>query len=204
MNRFDKIAKEWDEAQRRQKMALSIFKGISKKIKFTTKQTVADLGAGTGLLLFQIQPLVKHITAFDNSAGMLEVLAKKAKDILAENVDIQLFNADTEEIPTQKFEVIVSSMAVHHIQDTRHILSSCFTALKKNGSLAIADLEPEDGSFHSEDAMSSVFHLGFEPENFAELMRTAGFTDVTTDRVHTIDKEGRKYHVFLAHGIKTK
>ncbi len=202
MNRFDKIAKDWDEAQRRVKMVQNIFKAISKKVKLSAKLTVADLGAGTGLLLFHIQPLVKEITAFDSSQGMLDVLAKKVSDLQAENVEIQLFNADTENLPEKKFDLIVSGMTFHHFKYPEQIMVKAFSALKKGGAVAIADLEPEDGSFHGEEAQEGVYHNGFDLEKFAEAMRAAGFENVSIERAHTMDKGGAKYHIFLAYGEK--
>jgi len=202
MNRFDKIAKDWDEAQRRVKMAQSIFKAISKKVKFSAKMQVADLGAGTGLLLFHIQPLVKEITAFDSSAGMLEVLAKKVSDLKAENVVVQQLDADSEALPENKFDLLVSSMSFHHFKHPEQIFAKAFAALKKGGAIAIADLEPEDGTFHGDVANEGVYHHGFDFEKFASDLRSCGFSNVSTERVHTIEKEGVKYHIFLAYGEK--
>lgn len=56
-------------------------------------------------------------------------------------------------------DVIVSAMALHHVKEPSKQLCLFAKALKKGGTIAIADLAKEDGSFHSDN--NGVYHLGF-------------------------------------------
>lgn len=202
MNRFDKIAKDWDAAQRRQKLAQNIYKHIAKKVEFNKKMTVADIGSGTGLLLFNIQPSVKEIIGYDNSGGMLEMLSKKAKDLGAKNVSTVQFNADNESLPENSFDALVSSMTFHHIHDIPAFLKKSYDSLKQGGTFAVADLETEDGSFHGTAANEDVKHFGFDITYFNDRMREAGFKDISVETIFTINREGKEFTVFLAYGKK--
>ena len=40
-------------------------------------------------------------------------------------------------------------MAMHHVEDTAHFLKTLYDHLNPGGFIAVADLDKEDGSFHS-------------------------------------------------------
>ena len=63
-------------------------------------------------------------------------------------------------------------MSVHHIEDTRDFIKDVKLKTKKNGFLAIGDLEQEDGSFHEGQ---KVPHLGFNLDNLTSLLEEEGF-----------------------------
>lgn len=83
-----------------------------------------DFGAGTGLISRHIAPFVNKITAVDISKSMLEGLVKKpavhgkveacCQNIIANPLSI-------------KFDLIVSAMAIHHVENTRALLDAFFT-----------------------------------------------------------------------------
>ncbi len=100
--------------------------------------------------------------------------------------------------PESAFDLIVSSMAMHHIQDVSTALSRLHDCLRPGGRVALADLDAEDGSFHP-DGMG-VYHQGFDRDDFRARMMAAGFTDVRTSDAHQIEKNDRQYGVFLAVG----
>ena len=74
--------------------------------------------------------------------------------------------------------------------------------LQPEGFLAIADLDKEDGSFHSDP--TGVEHKGFSRDHLVRLMMDAGFTLVSMETVHHIEKPGRsrpqRYPVFFTTG----
>lgn len=203
MSKFDELSKRWDSGKNQSRTALSIYRAMADALKFTKQMNVADIGAGTGLLLFNIQPYVKQITAYDNSEGMLEVLDKKRKQLRAENVSIQKADMDITPLPENTYHCIVSSMTLHHIEDVSQFFASAYKSLLPGGILALADLEPEDGSFHSKPDEVNVKHYGFNPEEFSGKMEKVGFRNCSQKRIHTIKKESGEYPVFLAVGKKT-
>src|SRR4030042_6339477 len=141
MNYFDEKAKNWDDKPDRLKRAKKTFDTISKYINIEEKFSCLDFGCGTGTLSFYFQPLVKNIDLVDTSQGMLDVLKNKIEknnilnmkinklDILNDNFNI-----------SERYDLIYSLMAVHHISDINNLIKKFSDLLNENGFLCITDL----------------------------------------------------------------
>ncbi|HWS60912.1 MAG TPA: class I SAM-dependent methyltransferase [Flavobacterium sp.] len=190
---FSSKAKEYDTEISRTQNVSTIAKTILQEISFSKEMSIMDFGSGTGLLLSEIAPYVGEITAVDISSAMNEVLKSKKEEI---NCSLQIVQMDlTKETLEQKFDVIISSMTIHHIEDVLSLFKKFHSLLKENGILALADLDTEDGSFHTED--TGVFHCGFDRKNFAELAKKAGFKNIKIQDASIIAKPNSNYSVFL-------
>jgi 2-polyprenyl-3-methyl-5-hydroxy-6-metoxy-1,4-benzoquinol methylase len=101
-------------------------------------------------------------------------------------------------LPAQRFDLIVTSMTLHHVPDTDAILAVFHDLLNPGGYLCVADLDREDGSFHGIDV---DVHHGFDRADLARRAGAAGFTGVGFQTVFSIAKEHasgtRDYPVFL-------
>ena len=192
MSRFDELAKEWDLNPRRVKSAKSIADGIKKVIDIKDKK-IADIGAGTGLLSFHLFEEACCIDAIDNSKGMLEKLDEKSKQ-LDKKIHTIFLNIEKENLP-KKYDIIVSSMTMHHIKDIENFIKKCKDALSIGGYLAIADLVTEDGTFHSR-GNEGVEHFGFYRDELVRLFEKIGFEVVSYKIVEKIQKH-RDFEVFL-------
>ncbi|DAB30446.1 MAG TPA: hypothetical protein CFH84_03925 [Sulfurimonas sp. UBA12504] len=128
----------------------------------------------------------------DTSASMLEKLQEKNTDALS----IEAIHQDIIQTPlTQCFDGLISSMTLHHIEDLHAFFTTIKKNIKKNGFIAIADLESEDGTFHSDN--EGVFHFGFDKERLCALTTECGFQDVAFKQIHTIQKPHRDFGIFL-------
>ena len=192
MSTFDKKAQNWDSGDIRVNGAKKIADAIEQKIDLTQDMEVLDFGVGTGLLGFEIAKKVKQVYGVDTSAGMLEKLQEKNSDAL--NI-IPIQQDIVKEPLTQKFDGIVSSMTLHHVENLEEFFATIRENLKENGFTAIADLEEEDGTFHSDN--EGVHHFGFEAKKLRELVQKAGFKDVKIENINTINKPHRDFGVFL-------
>lgn len=195
---FDQKANEWDTDQKRQR-AKAIADKIRSRINFENSATVMDFGAGTGLLSEYLATDFETIIAVDTSGEMLTELSKKSEfrgklqtinhDILEHPVDLQL-------------DGIVSSLTLHHIENPDALMKEFYRLLNKNGWIAIADLDKEDGTFHN-PGVEGVHHHGFERPQFRKLLERNGFEEVTIETVHTIvHDDGKEFPLFLATGWK--
>ena len=176
----------------------NIAEGILEAIAYTNDQSIMDFGAGTGLLTAHIAPYVKKITTVDISPSMNEKMREKAPTLPCH---IEVLHADlaTENLE-RIFDGIISSMTIHHIEDVQKLFHTLYSLLRSGGSLAIADLEKEDGSFHEED--TGVFHFGFEYDTFLTYAKNAGFVELQMRRVSVAHKPYGAYPIFLLTGIK--
>ncbi len=195
---FAHKAKDYEKETRRVDNVKNIADGILKELTYTKDMHIMDFGSGTGLLTSKIAPYVKKITAIDMSTSMNEVLREKIPNYPCE---LEVLQHDlSKEIPNQKFDGIISSMTIHHVKDTKKLFNTFYELLNKNGTIALADLEPEDGSFHTTD--TGVFHFGFDKNDFYNIAKDAGFKNLKIQTISIAKKPYGDFPIFLLTGKK--
>ena len=202
---FDTEAAQWDEKPQRLKLAQDVAAAIVKTVDLSKKMDVLDFGCGTGLVTLLLQPHVGNIVGADSSIGMINILEDKIKHQGLHNVRTQLVDFEKGECLAGMYDLIVSNMTVHHVPDTAALFRLWHDLLKTQGRVYFADLDSEDGSFHSDN--TGVHHMGFDRVSLKRLLADAGFSDVcdTTASVIIKDVEGggkKEFPVFLISGRK--
>jgi len=200
MSRFDDAAKRWDLNPRRVETARAVC-GKILKIVDVRGFDILDYGCGTGLVSFGLFEYAKSITAMDNSKGMIKELNKKAAVLKIDNIKTVLHDIEKEKLPKNSFDMIVSSMTLHHIKKPEMFFQKAKTALRNGGYLAISDLFEEDGSFHSH-GNEGVHHFGFSKKRMKKLYQDNGFEILFLDTVYIV-KKAKEYKLFLAMGKVT-
>jgi len=192
MSHFDNRAEGWDSGDIRVNGAKTIADAISKRIELNVKMEILDFGVGTGLLGFEIAKETKKVYGVDTSSKMLQKLQEKNSDAL----HIEAICQDIVKTPLeQTFDGLVSSMTLHHVENTDEFFTTIYKNINEGGFIAIADLELEDGTFHSDNA--GVFHFGFEKEALVLSAQKAGFKNIIFENINTIKKPHREFGVFL-------
>ena len=199
-NSFDQSASSWDEDNRRLATAQAVADAIKKYVPLQSEMVALDFGCGTGLVTLHIQPYVKRISAVDMSPAMLSVLREKIDKAGMENVEPILAEKEDQPFPESGYNLIFSSMTLHHVKDYKGMLKKMYRSLLPGGYLAIADLEKEAGDFHNDN--STVAHFGFEKERLRRQAGKIGFVDIQVPRIYTIRKETesgaiKEYPMFL-------
>ena len=196
---FNEKAKTWDADEMVRQLSSAVGSSILENIPLEQNMHVMDFGAGTGLISTHVAPRVKKIIAVDISEAMLEKLVAKqelvnkvttvCQDILGQPLE-------------EKFDLIMSAMAMHHVEDTDELVQTFFEHLKPGAMIALADLDKEDGSFHPEGT-EGVFHSGFERDDFQRRLEEHGFEDVHFYTAHTVEKNENHYPIFLVSARKS-
>jgi len=190
---FAHKSKSWDMSSKRVKNAKSIANAIIDGVELSQDMTIMDFGAGTGLLSYFVAPLVDTIVAVDVSPSMLEVFSQKSDEF---ECNVEMIEADLSvDRIDREFDGIVSSMTLHHLEDTTALLSSLYDMLKTDGFIALADLDSEDGTFHSDNV--GVYHFGFDRDSLRKIAKEVGFQDISIETVSTIAKPDREFTIFL-------
>jgi cyclopropane fatty-acyl-phospholipid synthase-like methyltransferase len=193
IDHFRNKAEGYEEVGQRVRNVDTIANAVKRHIQFQPGMHIMDFGSGTGLLLERIAPLVDVITAVDVSPSMNAELEKKRAylDCRLEMIETDLSTTKLE----RKFDGIISSMTMHHIQDIPAMLAKFYSMLNVGGFIALADLDTEDGSFHSED--TGVCHNGFDRDEFAGYAKNCGFNDISMVTANTIHKPHGDFSIFL-------
>lgn len=195
---FDSQARQWDDSPLFRERGLKIADAVRQAVPLNRDMTALDYGCGTGLLAFPLKDALGTILMADSSAGMLEVVNEKIAAQGVRNMTTLQLDLLADPVPTQRFDLIVTAMTLHHVPDTDRILSLFHELLKPGGYLCIADLDQEDGSFHGPEV---DVHHGFDRANLGRRAAQAGFAEVQFQTVFSIAKERdsgtQDYPVFL-------
>lgn len=200
MTSFDERAREWDTDDRIAR-AMAVANVIRSTIPIRRSTRAVELGAGTGLLGLALIDALPHglteLVLTDPSAGMIEIAAEKIERRQLPNVRTVQFEVVAE--PTSKlgtFDLVLSLLMLHHVKDSASVFRAAHDLLRPGGWIALADLDPEDGSFHDEDA-EGIHHHGFDRDALRKLAGDGGFGPVSLERATEIEREGRTYPLFL-------
>jgi ubiquinone/menaquinone biosynthesis C-methylase UbiE len=205
---FDEKAKNWDNDPQKIERANIFANEIRAFIKPDLQMNALEFGCGTGMQSYFLRNDFKTITLMDTSQGMLDVLEQRIKNENISNFKPVLFDLTNNDFPaeSEKFDVIYTSMTMHHIFDINNIINKFNSMLNTGGFLCIADLEKEDGSFHS-DQPDFNGHLGFDRKEIDNFFENNGYEIVFYKICFEIEKKSntnilKKYPVFLIIGKK--
>ncbi|MDR3683264.1 MAG: class I SAM-dependent methyltransferase [Geothrix sp.] len=193
--RFDRAAPTWDHEDRRVALAQAVAEAISARVPLSRGLSTLDFGCGTGLVTLALAPKVGAITGADTSPGMLKTLAEKAQAL---GIPVRLRPLDpagTGDLGGP-YQLIVSSMTLHHIPDVPALFHRFAGQLQPGGHIALADLDQEDGSFHED--LTGVHHHGFSRDQIQAWLEAAGFLQIHLETAQVSRKNGKDYPVFLA------
>jgi tRNA (cmo5U34)-methyltransferase len=194
MNSFDSRAREWDKDKMHMERSVAIAAELEKMIPLNHSMKVLEYGAGTGILSFLLKDRFSEITLMDNSQEMIKVCMEKIEYHKTKHIVPLWFDLEHTKYES-KFDLIYNQMVLHHVTDVETIISKFYALLNPGGYLAIADLYPEDGSFHGIDVK---VHLGFDPENFAVILKQIGFKNIEHKKCFDMPREsGKKFPIFL-------
>ncbi len=196
INEFDQRAQTWDEDQMKVDRAKAVTDAMRQIIPLSQDMKALEYGCGTGLVTFNLYKLLKSITMADSSDGMISVLNEKIRtggisNLFPVNLDLTTDSLD------EKFDLIYTSMTLHHIIEVDDVLSKFADILNPSGYLCIADLDEEDGSFHGEGFEG---HNGFNRNELTKKLEDFGLKTIYYEicfqmkRKHTGEK---LYNVFV-------
>lgn len=199
MTNFDERARDWDSDPKKVERARRVAEAIRKAVPLSREMSALEYGCGTGLLSFALQADLGQITLADTSQGMLDVLREKIASAGVTNMRPVRLDLVSDPMPPERYDLTYSLMTLHHIHDVRGILAKFHGLLRPGGILLVADLDKEDGSFHT-DGTTDV-HLGFERAELQTLVEAAGFGGARFSTAYEIQKqignEPRAFPVFL-------
>ena len=198
---FDQAAATWDENPMRLAMSKVFADAMAEHVPLRSDWRALEYGCGTGTLSFLLADKLGRITAADASGGMLEQVRRKVAESGVRNLTPRQLDLAEAAPAGETFDFIFSAMVMHHVADVQDLAAKLGALLAPDGWLAIADLCAEDGSFHQDMV---VPHNGFAPESLAGVFAAAGLTGLEWRTVHTMERNGRRYPIFLLTGRKAQ
>ncbi|MDT3737954.1 MAG: methyltransferase domain-containing protein [Candidatus Kapabacteria bacterium] len=151
---------------------------------------ILDMGCGGGDISEEIANINNsaEIDAFDFDSNIIEIAKEKLK--FKQNVNVDIKDISSDEIGTEKYDIIISRFLLSHLTSPDNALSKFKNALKDGGKIIIEDVD-FDGHFCYPDCNSFKKYVefythaslkrGMDPfigRKLLYLMNKAGFTDI--------------------------
>jgi len=205
MRDFNKEAATYDAVPARVQLASDVADAILDTVEVTPDMEVMDFGCGTGLVSVRLQSLVRSVTCVDSAPGMLDVLEAKTREQGIDNMKMRCVDIASGGRLVGRYDLIVTSMTLHHIEDVDALLAQFAEVLAEGGRACIADLDLEGGKFHAD--ATGVYHNGFDRAALRRSLEQASFEDVRERTAATVEKPDadgnlRQFTVFLISGRK--
>jgi tRNA (cmo5U34)-methyltransferase len=202
MNEFDIKAAEWDKNRMHWDRSAAIATEIINEIPIKPHFRAMEYGAGTGILSFLLKDHLSEILLLDNSTEMIRLTNEKIASSGVKNLYTKFFDLEHTELTGEKFDFIYTQMVLHHVSDIESIINKFHELLNPEGFLAIADLYPEDGSFHGPEV---DVHHGFDVESLSDLLKKKHFSNLSHKECFVIkrqisESETRSFPVFILIG----
>ena len=178
---FAQRATSWDNPSKidlTDKFLLAMYKKIIPQKHWKA----FEIGAGTGLVGFQVLPGIDCLVFEDTSEAMLDVLMQK----LDGNENVEIVHGEIFDYKKQDIDFVLSSMAFHHIPDIDAAVNHLYSITKPGAIVVIGDIRTEDGSFHH---FEPIPHKGFDTDELSEKFTHAGFKVQSADTYNILQRE---------------
>lgn len=180
------------EAEKRDEIVLGYFgeEGIEKIVSLIVRcilsrpvkedMNILDIGAGSGFFTVRIAERIwerfpdASLYAMDITPAMLSIIRRKSNKIktfigIAENIVGSIEYARRYLDIPKKFDVIYSTLTLHHCQDVEKVFKSINQALGEGGIAVIIDICKHPYEEFREE-MGDI-HLGFDPTEVREIAK---------------------------------
>jgi ubiquinone/menaquinone biosynthesis C-methylase UbiE len=174
---FKSKAAQWDSPDKIA-MTTKFLSEMLFHVNPSTSWKALEIGAGTGLVGLNIEPLVRKIVMVDTSEAMLEILKQKLHD----DSKVEILHGEVFEYNKQDIDFVFSAMAFHHLADVEKTLQHIATITKPGAWVVVGDLITEDGSFHR---FEPIPYCGFDTTILSKQVGQAGF-DVKLVKIYNL------------------
>lgn len=181
---------------------------IAKRLRISSGDRIADIGAGTGLFLRQLAhraSVDEPILCIDPSVEMLEHLPEdpRLRPIRGTAEDVA---AGQVALPYEQLDAIVMKEVIHHIRDVPATLRGLAGLLSPGGRMLVVTLPPLLDYPLFQAALDRFAAMQPEPEDIAHAMQAAGLqteclieeVPVVVDRDQYLDRVGNRWMSVLS------
>lgn len=123
-----------------------LYADVVARARDASARSVLDVGSGPGELAIRLARRLRtgQVIGIDPSAAMIEVAASRAAQLGPTPVAVHFVRAVAEQLPfpSDSFDLVVSTAALHHFRDPGRALNEAWRVLRPGGRLLLYDLAP--------------------------------------------------------------
>ncbi|ALB45651.1 class I SAM-dependent methyltransferase [Clostridium beijerinckii] len=139
---FNKGARNFDNWSVTQNEKM--MQGLADFCELSKEDTVLDIACGTGGFSLYAASLADKVCGVDISEGMILVAKEKAKEKNINNIKFYCENVEDIKNINEKFSLVVSRSAFHHMKNYKEVFSDMVNHCKTEGKLCIQDIAAYD------------------------------------------------------------
>src|SRR5213594_4152937 len=198
---FEEVSGSWD-VLRKGFYGDEIRDTVLTAARLLPKNTVLDVGAGTGFLTEGAAKIARKVIALDFSEAMLSEARAK---LGGRNVEFKIGNVEQIPLPDASIDAVIGNMVLHHCQRPETAVKEMTRVLAPKGRLVLSDLQEHDhNSLRKEHA---DLWMGFKMSYVGGIMHEAGLEDVSVESLSSCCSETKEegqidIPMFLAAGHK--
>jgi SAM-dependent methyltransferase len=161
---------------------------------------VVDIGCGEGYLTVEVARWARRVIAIDRSSTVLARAKALAGRRRASNITFKRGELERLPLDASSVDVALLSQALHHAEQPPHAVAEAVRVLRPGGTLLVLDLRAHEETWVREKLGDR--HLGFSDDQLADLLTSAGLTDVKV----TVGsrRAGDPFTVLVASGTRRK
>lgn len=161
--------------------------------------TIADLGAGEGMISQLLAERAKKVFCIDSSKSMVRIGKELAKKNKLSNLTYKHGDIEKVPLPASSVDLALMSQSLHHARHPEVALAEAYRILKQSGQLIVLDLKKHQ--FEKARELYGDQWLGFAENQLYRMVKEAGFRKV---KVQTVAKEAIEpyFETILACGEK--
>lgn len=168
-------------------------------LHLTPKISIADLGAGEGVLSQLLARRAEQVICVDNSAKMVEFGRELAKKNDITNLRYELGDIESVPLENSSVDLALLSQALHHAQHPELAVKEAFRILRPGGQLIVLDLL--EHHFEKARELYADVWLGFSENKLYQFLKDAGFRQI---EVNVVSRETTEpgFETVLASGFR--
>ena len=146
-----------------------------KMSKVKDSEHVLDIGCGTGLTSLKfLQAADCTVHGIDLSQDMLDIWKHKMEKLdLAGRVTMELGDITNLELEDSIFDIVASTVTLHHIVDKQPVIDKIYRILKPDGRFILGELDL-DSSGDLKDVKRLSYMMDFVKEEVSFALATGG------------------------------
>jgi ubiquinone/menaquinone biosynthesis C-methylase UbiE len=108
--------------------------------QLTGNERVLDVACGPGYIAEAFARAAREVIGVDLTAAMLEIGAERTKERGGSNVSFQIGDVQTLPFEKETFEVVVSRLALHHMQNPAQVVREMTRVCRLGGTVLVEDI----------------------------------------------------------------
>lgn len=195
---FQEVAGRWDSVREEtfgRRFHLEAFAAL-----LPPHWRVADIGTGTGYLLGTLARQFESVVAVDPVDAMLDAARLRVDALALTNVELRKGDLSSLPIVDSAVDLAVAVLVLHHVPRPQDAVQELNRIVCPAGRVLIVEQ-----TAHRNEAFRTRMQdrwWGFAPDELAGMLTAAGFGDVRTRTLATVDSAADAPELFVATGTR--